>query len=212
MAPRASGRLARNGAGRRQPSRRLSRRMTFLPSERWCASMATLARVRSCPRWLTAHLSREATTTNVSIALTSGRACTCPPISTSPARDARGLPCTLRWPRAAPGHTRPRVRSMVATHPAPPPKNKKRQGGLTCWGIVSERFVTTRPQRAFTASAVVSLSPRSRRVCHGSGIRRPRTRTGSLVESLGLGARSLADGGEVGRGTHRPGTGAPARS
>jgi len=51
----------------------------------------------------------------------------------------------------------PLVRVIVATHPAPAKKKKKRQVGLIRDGIVDERFLTNLPQSAFTASDVVSL-------------------------------------------------------
>jgi hypothetical protein len=184
-------------ASRRRPSRRLSRLTTFLPSERWCASMAHMARERPCPMWPTFPLSREATTTHVSIALTSRRACTYPPISTSPAQKVGLFDC----PDQRLGTHGPLVRIMVATHPAPPQKNTKRQVGLARSGVVSERFVTALPQRAFTASDVVSLSLH-RGVCDTAlededSAHEPDRR----LESLGLGARSMAECGEVGRGT-----------
>jgi hypothetical protein len=49
------------------------------------------------------------------------------------------------------------VRIIVATHPAPAKKKKKRQVGLIRNGVVSELFLTNLPQSAFTASDVVSL-------------------------------------------------------
>jgi hypothetical protein len=49
------------------------------------------------------------------------------------------------------------VRIIVATHPAPTKKKKKRQVGLIRDGIVYELFFTNLPQSAFTASDVVSL-------------------------------------------------------
>jgi hypothetical protein len=51
----------------------------------------------------------------------------------------------------------PLVRVIVATHPAPAKKKKKRQVGRIRDGVVSELFWTTLPQSAFTASDVVSL-------------------------------------------------------
>lgn len=51
----------------------------------------------------------------------------------------------------------PLVRIIVATHPAPAKKKKKRQVGLIRDGVVSELFLTNLPQSAFTASDVVSL-------------------------------------------------------
>jgi hypothetical protein len=51
----------------------------------------------------------------------------------------------------------PLVRVIVATHPAPAKKKKKRQVGLIRDGIVYELFWTNLPQSAFTASNVVSL-------------------------------------------------------
>jgi hypothetical protein len=51
----------------------------------------------------------------------------------------------------------PLVRVVVATHPAPTKKKKKRQVGLTRDGVVYELFLTNLPQSAFTASDVVSL-------------------------------------------------------
>jgi hypothetical protein len=51
----------------------------------------------------------------------------------------------------------PLVRIIVATHPAPTKKNKKRQVGLIRNGVVYELFLTRLPQNAFTASDVVSL-------------------------------------------------------
>ncbi|HLV97509.1 MAG TPA: hypothetical protein VKT82_02425 [Ktedonobacterales bacterium] len=51
----------------------------------------------------------------------------------------------------------PLVRVIVATHPAPTTKKKKRQVGLTRDGVVYELFWTNLPQDAFTASDVVSL-------------------------------------------------------
>ncbi|HEU5384142.1 MAG TPA: hypothetical protein VFV38_52780 [Ktedonobacteraceae bacterium] len=51
----------------------------------------------------------------------------------------------------------PVVRIIVATHPAPATKKKKRQVGLIRNGIVYELFLTNLPQNAFTASDVVSL-------------------------------------------------------
>jgi hypothetical protein len=55
------------------------------------------------------------------------------------------------------------VRIIVATHPAPVTKKKKRQVGLIRDGVVYELFLTNLPQEAFTASDVVALSPLSRR-------------------------------------------------
>jgi hypothetical protein len=52
----------------------------------------------------------------------------------------------------------PLVRVIVATHPAPTKKKKKRQVGLIGNGVVYELFLTNLPQSAFTASDVVSLS------------------------------------------------------
>jgi hypothetical protein len=46
---------------------------------------------------------------------------------------------------------------MVATHPAPTKKKKKRQVGLIRNGVVYELFLTNLPQSGFTASDVVSL-------------------------------------------------------
>jgi hypothetical protein len=51
----------------------------------------------------------------------------------------------------------PLARVIVATHPAPTKKKKKRQIGRIRDGIVSELFWTNLPQSAFTASDVVSL-------------------------------------------------------
>lgn len=51
----------------------------------------------------------------------------------------------------------PRVRVIVATHPAPTKKKKKRQVGIIRDGVVSELFLANLPQSAFTASDVVSL-------------------------------------------------------
>jgi hypothetical protein len=51
----------------------------------------------------------------------------------------------------------PLVRVIVATHPAPAKKKKKRQVGIIRDGIVYELFLTNLPQSAFTASDVVSL-------------------------------------------------------
>jgi hypothetical protein len=51
----------------------------------------------------------------------------------------------------------PLVRVIVATHPAPTKKKKKRQVGIIRDGIVYELFWTNLPQNAFTASDVVSL-------------------------------------------------------
>jgi hypothetical protein len=49
------------------------------------------------------------------------------------------------------------VRVIVATHPAPTKKKKKRQVGIVRDGVVYELFLTNLPQSAFTASDVVSL-------------------------------------------------------
>jgi len=46
---------------------------------------------------------------------------------------------------------------IVATHPTPTQKKKKRQVGLIRNGVVYELFLTNLPQSAFTASDVVSL-------------------------------------------------------
>ncbi len=51
----------------------------------------------------------------------------------------------------------PLVRVIVATHPAPAKKQKKRQVGLIRNGVVYELFLTNLPQNAFTASDGVSL-------------------------------------------------------
>jgi hypothetical protein len=51
----------------------------------------------------------------------------------------------------------PLVRVIVATHPAPTRKKKKRQVGRIRDGVVYELFWTNLPQNAFTASDVVSL-------------------------------------------------------
>jgi hypothetical protein len=51
----------------------------------------------------------------------------------------------------------PLVRIIVATHPAPTNKKKKRQIGVIRDGVVYELFLTNLPQSAFTASDVVSL-------------------------------------------------------
>jgi hypothetical protein len=51
----------------------------------------------------------------------------------------------------------PLVRVIVATHPAPTKKKKKRQVGLIRNGVVYELFFTNLPQSAFTASDVVAL-------------------------------------------------------
>jgi hypothetical protein len=56
----------------------------------------------------------------------------------------------------------PLMRVIVATHPAPTKKKKKRQVGVIRDGVVYELFWTNLPQSAFTASDVVSLSPLSR--------------------------------------------------
>jgi hypothetical protein len=71
---------------------------------------------------------------------------------------ARGSCRALRLPRSAPGRTRPTRAPLVATHSAPVRNNKKRQVGRIRDGVVSERFRSTLPQSAFTASDVVSLS------------------------------------------------------
>lgn len=55
------------------------------------------------------------------------------------------------------GESGPLVRIIVATHPAPAKKKKKRQVGLRRLGVVYELFLTDLPQSAFTASDVVSL-------------------------------------------------------
>lgn len=55
------------------------------------------------------------------------------------------------WPEG------PLVRIIVATHPAPTNKKKKRKVGHIRNGIVYELFLTNLPQSAFTASDVVSL-------------------------------------------------------
>jgi hypothetical protein len=55
------------------------------------------------------------------------------------------------------GENGPLVRIIVATHPAPATKKKKRQVGLVRNGVVYELFLTNLPQNAFTASDVVSL-------------------------------------------------------
>jgi hypothetical protein len=52
----------------------------------------------------------------------------------------------------------PLVRAIVATHPAPTKKTKKRPVGVIRDGVVDELFWTHLPQRAFTASDVVSLA------------------------------------------------------
>ncbi|HLI89839.1 MAG TPA: hypothetical protein VKV37_14210 [Ktedonobacteraceae bacterium] len=49
------------------------------------------------------------------------------------------------------------MRVIVATHPAPTKKKKKRQVGIVRDGVVYELFLTNLPQSAFTASDVVSL-------------------------------------------------------
>ncbi|HEU5379891.1 MAG TPA: hypothetical protein VFV38_31095 [Ktedonobacteraceae bacterium] len=49
------------------------------------------------------------------------------------------------------------VRIIVATHPAPTTKKKKRQVGVRRLGMVYELFLTNLPQNAFTACDVVSL-------------------------------------------------------
>ncbi|GHO60474.1 HEAT repeat domain-containing protein [Ktedonobacter robiniae] len=49
------------------------------------------------------------------------------------------------------------MRIIVATHPAPAKKKKKRQVGRIRNGVVYELFLTNLPQSAFTASDVVSL-------------------------------------------------------
>jgi hypothetical protein len=51
----------------------------------------------------------------------------------------------------------PLVRVIVATHPAPTKKKKKRQVGIMRDGIIYELFWTNLPQSAFTTSDVVSL-------------------------------------------------------
>ncbi|HEU5381665.1 MAG TPA: hypothetical protein VFV38_40110 [Ktedonobacteraceae bacterium] len=51
----------------------------------------------------------------------------------------------------------PLVRVIVAMHPAPTKKKKKRQVGVIRDGVVYELFWTNLPQSAFTASNVVSL-------------------------------------------------------
>jgi len=51
----------------------------------------------------------------------------------------------------------PLVRVIVASHPAPTKKKKKRQVGIIRDGVVYELFWTNLPQSAFTASDVVSL-------------------------------------------------------
>jgi hypothetical protein len=51
----------------------------------------------------------------------------------------------------------PLVRVIVATHPAPVKKQKKRQVGLIRDGVVYELFWSNLPQSAFTACDVVSL-------------------------------------------------------
>jgi hypothetical protein len=51
----------------------------------------------------------------------------------------------------------PLVRIIVATHPAPTNKKKKRKVGFIRDGVVYELFLTNLPQSAFTASDVVSL-------------------------------------------------------
>ncbi len=51
----------------------------------------------------------------------------------------------------------PLVRVIVATHPAPAKKKKKRQVGLIRGGVVYELFLTNLPQSSFTASDAVSL-------------------------------------------------------
>jgi hypothetical protein len=50
------------------------------------------------------------------------------------------------------------VRVIVATHPAPTKKKKKRQVGIRRSGVVYELFWTNLPQSAFTASDGLSLS------------------------------------------------------
>jgi hypothetical protein len=55
------------------------------------------------------------------------------------------------------GENGPLVRIIVATHPAPAKKKKKRQVGLIRNGVVYELFLTNLPQSAFTTSDVVSL-------------------------------------------------------
>ncbi len=49
------------------------------------------------------------------------------------------------------------IRVIVATHPTPAKKKKKRQVGLTRDGVVYELFLTNLPQSTFTAADVVSL-------------------------------------------------------
>jgi hypothetical protein len=51
----------------------------------------------------------------------------------------------------------PLIRVIVATHPAPTKKKKKRQVGLVRDGVVDELFLTNLPPSAFTVSDVVSL-------------------------------------------------------
>jgi hypothetical protein len=51
----------------------------------------------------------------------------------------------------------PRIRVIVATHPTPVKKQKKRQVGIVRAGVVYELFWSNLPQDAFTASDVVSL-------------------------------------------------------
>jgi hypothetical protein len=51
----------------------------------------------------------------------------------------------------------PLMRVIVATHPAPTKKKKKRQVGVIRDGVVYELFWTNLPQSAFTVSDVVSL-------------------------------------------------------
>ncbi|HEY1351037.1 MAG TPA: hypothetical protein VGF67_15565 [Ktedonobacteraceae bacterium] len=52
----------------------------------------------------------------------------------------------------------PLIRVIVATHPAPAAKKKKRQVGIIREGVRYELFWTNLPQSAFTASDVGSLS------------------------------------------------------
>jgi hypothetical protein len=55
------------------------------------------------------------------------------------------------------GESGPTVRIIVATHPAPTKKKKKRQVGVIRDGVVYELFLTNLPQSTFTASDAVSL-------------------------------------------------------
>jgi hypothetical protein len=55
------------------------------------------------------------------------------------------------------GENGPLVRVIVATHPAPTKKKKKRQVGIIRDGVGYELFWTNLPQNAFTACDVVSL-------------------------------------------------------